>query len=190
MRTPLVALAGAITLALLGGLSAAVLAQKDAETPSATYVTGNAGSGFAAAGVGCCGAPPGDSVGNDAVWEMEWSDPRLPSRMLLRHHREGGPSTHPDGVAMAMQMASAVRLEGPDGDWVGTGWALAWMWGSEAEHEEEWVELLALEGEGAYEGLSATLTSTGHGGVPGPYEGFIFEGDLPKWPDPPEPTAE
>jgi hypothetical protein len=92
---------------------------------------------------------------------------------------------------MAMQMASAVRLEGPECDWVGTGWVLAWMSGPESGPEDEWVdewvELLILDGEGDYEGLSATLTSTGLGGEPGPYEGFIFEGDLPEWPDPIEP---
>jgi hypothetical protein len=165
-------------------------AEEERMTPAAAFVTGRVSSGIAAAGVGCCGGPD-DPVGGDAVWEMQWSDPRLPSRMLFRHDQEGGLATHPDGAAMAMQIASAVRLEGPDGDWVGTGWVLAWMSGPESGPEDEWVdewvELLILDGEGDYEGLSATLTSTGLGGEPGPYEGFILEGDLPEWPDPIEP---
>jgi hypothetical protein len=123
---------------------------------------------------------------------MQWSDPRLPSRMTFRHDQEGGPASHPDGAAMAMQMATAVRLEGRHGAWVGTDWVLAWMSGPEPEEilAEEWIELLILDGEGAYEGLSATFTSRGLGGEPGPYEGFIFESDLPDWPDPIQPSAE
>ena len=183
MRVVRGGLTGAIVMALSLGLTTTIVAQAEDELIApAAYVTGAASSE--------------DAVWEDPVgeggseWEMEWSDPRLPSRMHFLHDQVGGYATHPEGEAMAMQMASAVRLEGPDGDWVGTGWALAWMWGSEEEHEEDWVELLALDGEGGYEGLSATLTSTGHGGVPGPYEGFIFEGDLPKWPDPPKPPAD
>ena len=175
------------------GVATTVEGQAEAEraTLPAAYVSGRVASGMAAAGVACCGGPD-DPVGGDAVWEMQWSDPRLPSRMTLRHHQGGGTATHPDGAAMAMQMATAVRLEGPDGAWVGTDWVLAWMSGPESEEmrSDEWIEVLILDGEDAYEGLSATLTSTGLGGEPGPYVGFIFESDLPEWPDAIEPYAE
>jgi hypothetical protein len=173
--------AGVLIVALSLCLTGAVVAQAEDEpmVPAAVYVSGVAVSE--------------DTLWEDAVgdggsaWEMEWSDPRLPTRMLIRHNGGGGYATHPAGEAMAMQMSTAVLLDGPEGDWVGSGWVLAWMWGSEMEQQEDWVEVLALEGDGAYEGLSATLRSTGHGGVPGPYEGFIFEGGLPPDPDPIEP---
>lgn len=179
MRTLRRALAGTVTLMLLTGLSVAVMAQEDEpEPPTATYVTGVVVSEREDA--------------NDSGWEIDWSDPRLPSRVEYRFSAETGRSLHPDGTVMAAQMVAAVRLEGPDGSWSGTDHILAWTLEPEPgkKSEETWAELLKLVGEGDYEGLSATLTFTGDGDVPGPYEGFIFEGDLPPMPDPIEPAAE
>jgi len=123
---------------------------------------------------------------------MDWSDPRLPSRMLYQHSSDGGFATHPDGSVMAVGIAAVVRLEGPDGSWSGTDRVLHWLVVPESgdEYQETWTELMVLDGEGGYEGLSATFRSAERGEGPGPYEGFIFEAELPQMPDPIEPTAE
>ena len=184
MRSVHKALVGTLVLTMSLGAASTVAAEPEDESMefAAAYVTGIMVSERQD------WEGPADEGGS--VWEMEWSDPRLPSRMHIRHNQGGGLATHPDGAAMAMQMSTAVILDGPDGDWVGTGWVLAWMWGSEIEQEEDWVEVLALEGDGAYDGLSATLRSTGLGGVPGPYEGFIFEDGLPPDPAPVDPATD
>jgi hypothetical protein len=179
MRTLRLSLAGAVILALLGGLSVAVVAQADEEqAPTATYVTG--------------GEVSGSTSGPYVAKEMDWSDPRLPSRMREDFNIDEHVAIHPDGLAMAGQMARTYRLDGPEGAWAGTGRVLGWMTQpiSEDEHSETWVELLTLTGEGAYEGLSATLVRVIYEGDISPYEGFIFEGGLPPMPDPVEPTSE
>ena len=48
---------------------------------------------------------------------------------------------------------------------------------SAEEHDETWIELLTLTGEGAYEGLSATLVRVVDAGAINPCEGFIFESE-------------
>ena len=52
------------------------------------------------------------------------------------------------------------------------------------------IELLTLTGEGAYEGLSATLVRVVDAGAINPCEGFIFESEPPPMSDPIEPPAE
>ncbi len=180
MRTLRWSLAAMIVVLLVGGLSLAAAAQseEEQEAATATYVTGVAVS---------------ELEGVDfAGWEMKWSDPRLPSRMEYRFSAETGRSIHPDGTVVAAQMVAAVRLDGPDGDWSGTGRVLAWTLEPEsgAKGRDTWTEVLMLDGDGDYEGLSATLTNTGRGDGIGPYEGFIFKGELPPMPDPIEPPAD
>ena len=185
MRTLRLSLWGTIVLALVASLSVAVAAQEDEqEPPTATYVTGVAVS-----------TPEGDTYtqeGDTYVGEMDWSDPRLPSRMLARFNAEAVPGIDPDGSGGAVRMALAVRLEGPEGSWSGTGHVLAWMLAPESGEASldtrSEVQMLVLDGEGEYEGLSAPLTGTGDGVVPA-YEGFIFENAL-TMPDPIEPTSE
>ena len=63
--------------------------------------------------------------GDDFLAEMDWSDPRLPSRMRFRVNAEAVPGTEPDGSGGAVRMGWAVRLEGPGGSWSGTGNGLA-----------------------------------------------------------------
>ena len=112
--------------------------------------------------------------------------------MLVQFNVEGAQGIHPDGSGVTVRMALAVRLEGPEGSWSGTGHSLAWTLvpesGEEASDTRTEVQMLVLDGEGEYEGLSATLTGTGDGVVPA-YEGFIFENAL-TMPDPIEPTSE
>ena len=178
MRTLRLSLVGTVLLALLGGVSGGVLAQTD-EAPTATYVTGGEVS-------------TGQGDGPYREKEMAWSDPRLPSRMFYEFIIDDHLATHPDGPAMAGRMTRSYRLDGPEGAWTGTGRVLGWGMrpASAEEHEETWIEMLTLSGEGAYEGLSATLVRVIYGGDIGPYEGFIFEGGHPPFPDPIEPPAE
>ena len=179
MRTSRSSLTGMVILSLVASLSPAVVAQdaEEHEAPTATYVTGVAVSELE------------DS--DDAGWEMEWSDPRLPSRAQYRFSAETGRSVHPDGTVTAAQMVATVRLDGPDGGWSGTDWILAWTLEPEPGEKglDTWTEVLMLDGDGDYEGLSATLTNTGRGDGIGPYEGFIFEGELPQTPVPIEASA-
>jgi hypothetical protein len=83
MRTLRVSLAGTVILGLLASLSLLAVAQTadEPESPTATYVTGVAVS---------------EREGGDySEWEMDWSDPRLPSRMLGRFSAETGPPSLP-----------------------------------------------------------------------------------------------
>jgi hypothetical protein len=157
----------------------AVAAQEDEqEPPTATYVTGVAVSEREGGGI--------------TEWEMDWSDPRLPSRMLVRFNTEAAQGIHPDGSGVTARIAVAMRLEGPEGSWSGTGHILAWTLvpesGEEPQDTRTEVQMLVLDGEGDYEGLSATLTGTGGGDAPA-LEGFIFENAL-AMPDPIEQTSE
>ena len=183
MRTLRTSLVGVVVIGLLAGLSMAVAAQEDEqEPPTATYVAGVS-----------IPTPEGDSYvveGDTYVGEMDWSDPRLPSRMLARFNPEGAQGIHPDGSGVTVRMAVAVRLEGPEGSWSGTGHSLAWTLVPESgeESQDRRIELWVLDGEGEYEGLSATLTGPG-GAEAAAFEGFIFENAL-TMPDPIEPTSE
>lgn len=171
-------LAGTAILALLGGMSGGMMAQSD-EATTATYVTGGEVS-------------TGQADGLYREKEMEWSDPRLPSRMLYDFIIDDHLASHPDGPAMAGQMTRSYRLDGPEGAWTGTGRVLGWgvLPTSADEHEETWIEMVTLSGEGAYEGLSATLVRIIYEGDTRPYEGFIFEGGPPPIPDPIAPPTD
>jgi hypothetical protein len=186
MRTLRMSLAGTVILGLLASLSLAVVAQsvEEQEFATATYVTGVA----ILTPEGDISTPEGDILGV----EMDWSDPRLPSRMLYQANAEGAQGIHPDGYGVTSRIAVAVRLEGPEGSWSGTGHILAWTLvpesGVESQDTRTEVQMLVLDGEGDYEGLSATLTGTGDGVVPA-FEGFIFEDGLLTMPEPIEPTS-
>lgn len=187
MRAMRLSLAGMVTLSLFASLPPAVVAaQEDEQGPTiATYVTGIAipdpESGSYVS------EPEGASY---SELEMDWSDPRLPSRMLVRCNVEGAQGVHPDGSGVTVRIAWAVRLEGPEGSWSGTGHELAWTLVPESggTPQDAWTQLLVLVGEGEHEGLSATLTGTGDRATPA-FEGFIFE-DALTMPDPIEPTSE
>jgi hypothetical protein len=85
MRAMRLALVGLVIPGLLAGLCMAVAAQEDEqEPPTATYVTGVA-----------IPDPESDSYVSEpegasySEVEVDWSDPRLPSRMLVRFNAEG-----------------------------------------------------------------------------------------------------
>ena len=183
MRTLRLLLMGLVIPGLLAALSVSVAAQEDEQEPStttyATHVTGVA-----------VPTPEGDSYlmeGDSYAGEMDWSDPRLPSHFVYRVNAEAVPGIEPDGSGGAVRIAWQVRLEGLEGSWSGTGHSLAWMSalsdpGVQSDDARTEVSLLLLDGEGAYEGLSAWLTGPRDGDA-ADYEGFIFEDPL-TMPDP------
>lgn len=188
MRTLRLSLVGSLIVGLCAGLTIGVAAQQDQPEPStpvyATHVTGVP-----------VPTPEGNSYveeGDHYLADMDWSDPRLPSRMLFRVNAEAVPGTESDGSGGAARIAWVVRLEGAEGGWSGTGHSLGWMSpssdmaGGSGDARTE-VLLLLLDGDGAYEGLSTWLTGTGGGYAPA-FEGFIFDKAL-AMPDPIDPSA-
>lgn len=123
--------------------------------------------------------------------EMEWSDPRLPSLMRLSENWDW----YYYGVGninAPVALMQSVRLEGPDGAWTGTIQGLL----EETLDPESYPQtvLMVLEGEGAYAGLSAMLTTVydvppAFGQVPD-WDGYIFDGDMTPMPEALEPGVE
>ena len=175
MRTLRLSVAGTVVLMMLGNLSASVVAQDQEQT--ATHVTGRVISGeWGEATSETADGSVQHMYGMQAVREVEWSDPRLPSTMtslmnLDAHWREA------DAI---LPWASTHRLDGPDGAWTVTERGFMEADGS--------FGLLVLTGEGAYDGLTAMLVDISLE-APEPddetiWEGYIFEGGLPPMPDP------
>lgn len=109
----------------------------------------------------------------------EWSDPRLPmdSQAILNW------DVYEAGVAVS----NAVLFEGPDGYWMGTATTFC-------DHEDNCRGMTLLTGHEAYEGLTALIAGGSEAGGPGSLptwdsEGFIFEGEMPPFPEPLEPAA-
>lgn len=181
----LIMLVGAIVLALLGVLAMTAVAQDEEEDGdealTATYVTGEImqvmGSGDAEHWEEG-GVQHTRGMLNEQT--IEWSDPRLPSRLLIVYNAA---SHQPDAGAIV----ASYRLEdGPDGAWVGTGHGFQGY--PDEESPMAAVGLMTLTGEGAYEGLSAMIVNKYVSGTSA-LEGYIFEGTLPPTPDPVDPDS-
>ena len=183
MRTLRLSLMGTVTLALLGGLSGAALAQDEVGTDLFTPVTGqrltasiddSADESWEAGGVLYISG----LVGRETY---EWSDPRLPAD-AVQNLSMGRFTTGADypGVALSGSLA----LEGLDGYWTG-------QWRGYYDEGSVGHISVVLTGQGAYEDLSAILGGT----LESPeciecltFEGGIFNGELPPLPDlPPMP---
>ena len=159
----------------------------------ATHVTGTYVAGWT--------TKRGSDSETDARWgtydaflerHWEWSDPRLPQKMLLAESWDFFPVGSAD-ISGAISLTQNVRLEGPDGAWTGTAYGLI----EEAMTIGSWTYpqtvLMVLEGERAYEGLSAMLATTYDeppvvNEVPG-WAGYIFEGGMTPLPEAPEPPS-
>jgi hypothetical protein len=134
-------------------------------------------------------SPPYTSTGGVYETDVAWSDPRLPSLMRIAENWAFYPAEGREGFGGAMQYLQQIRLDGPDGSWTGPGYALVEE--TPDEHYPQTV-LMILEGEGAYEGLSAMLKATydeppAAGEIPS-WDGYIFTGALTAMPEPPEPA--
>jgi hypothetical protein len=111
-------------------LAAAAPAVAAEEPATATYVTGTITETF--------GPPPETVEGAEAgrltmvtESEVDWSDPRLPARMVSRAFLDSYEGAHPDGALWPSMNTSSHRLEGLDGAWSGFGHGFAvnpgWM---------------------------------------------------------------
>jgi hypothetical protein len=181
----LLMLVGAIVLALLGVLTMAVAAQDEDddgdEAFTATYVTGEI---IQTQGTGDAEYWEEDGVehtrGMLNEQTIEWSDARLPSRLLIAYNLA---SHNPDAGAIA----ASYRLEDDlDGAWVGIGHGFQGY--PDGASPMAAVGLMTLTGEGAYEGLSAMIANKLEDGASA-LEGYIFEGALPPIPDPVDPNS-
>ena len=185
MRTLRVSLAGTVIMALLGGLGGAVMAQDEVEMPvTATYVTGEV-TDYRPIQSGTYEPGAGYDTLTDDQYELQiaWSDPRLPT---IKHGRENAIVYHEGDDQWSEALAGSIRLEGPDGAWVGTTHGMSDF---HPDQGRQMTKVMVLEGEDAYEGLNAVIVATIDEAVsPMPsYEGFIFEGEAPSLPDPVEP---
>jgi hypothetical protein len=120
---------------------------------------------------------------------VDWSDSRLPPTLEIEgawylygdvtaalERLEAGVSEEDafeGDVVMVVEMA--VRLDGPEGSWQGTGRRIE----AGADHYSYYV----LSGHDAYEGFHALLRGTPGNDAEGPwdeaYEGWIIESELP-----------
>jgi len=196
MRTLRMSLLGTVILGLLAIPSVTVLAQEEEPAPFAP-VTGTVveQSGYTS---GARASAEEVGPGTHAQWEedgvlyeqghlyeqrVSWSDPRLPAEHWVRMGLAGFGSDDPATGVMTVQTSHL--LEGADGSWRGNGRVIEDADGRSSHY--------VLTGEGAYEGLYALLQGTpgvdAHGPLDYSYEGYIFEGELPPFPDPVEPAT-
>jgi hypothetical protein len=170
-------------------LAAAAPAVAAEEPATATYVTGTITETF--------GPPPETVEGAEAgrltmvtESEVDWSDPRLPARMVSRAFLDSYEGAHPDGALWPSMNTSSHRLEGLDGAWsgFGHGFAVNPGWMPSEPTELMGVELITLTGDGDYAGLSAILLlqldALDYGQGQAAFEGFIYAGEPPPIPAP------
>ncbi|MGD8486077.1 MAG: hypothetical protein PVG27_12485 [Chloroflexota bacterium] len=176
MRTAVAA--AAAVLALLVGSAGPIVAQMNDEAIPAAFFTGTVVDGDARADEG------------RVVYEqsVEWSDARLPPTLraeaawyvygdvmtVVERHEAGlGEEEAFAGVDLVMVVEMNVLLDGPDGDWQGTGR------GIEADDRYSYY---VLDGDGAYEGMHVLLRGAPGHDANGPwdeeYEGWIIESEL------------
>jgi hypothetical protein len=181
MRTPRLALAGAVILVLLGETSGVVLAQDEpvVVATSATHVTGTASdknwdASEAEYSFGWRGVDQLRGMRFHETWE--WSDERLPADKTGICNQYGHPLNDSEEVYAS---ACAYRLDGAEGSWSGTSTGYFEVISGSGFTLDVYV------GEGAYEGLTLVLQC----GLT-TCDGYILEGDLPTMPDPVDPPAE
>lgn len=186
MRALRVPLVGTVIVALLGGLGGAVLAQ-EAEAPPLDEphrVTGQLRYD-----------PYGSYSYGQASWNeerrveerrgawfaddpIEMDDPRLGGLNSETWNWDTYGGTLKAGRGEVM--ASRVKVVNDDGYWIGT------MRGYVAYEPGRHLYMhYELTGKGAYEGHSALLYATGPQGGPWDFEGFVFPGPVPEYPDAP-----
>jgi hypothetical protein len=181
--------ATALALGLLAGTSAAVSAQSAPPSELSTYVTGiRVGSEdvqWADPVIDAAGVT--HFQGNRIVQTIEWSDPRLPSTMIL----DGNTDVYGDVATLtgSAVFTGTILLQDDEGSWTGTQ---VGYWPPDAML----MTMVTLEGQGAYDGLSAILSQSyadaqaQQDDVPS-WKGVIVEGALPPYPDAvPEPVTE
>ena len=186
MRTLRLSLVGMLTVALVGGLAGAVVAQDGDESgPVVTPFTG-----LRVNEMGDISEEEwteGDGVGRARTYKLrenvEWSDPRLPSKVLNIANFD----IYDIGDPPPWVFTRTALLQGPDGYWTGEGSGFC-------DADGDCFGLTTVTGHDAYDGLFAVfrevpLEDPDARGIVG-YEGLIFEGEMPPMPDPVELPAE
>jgi hypothetical protein len=176
LRPPL---AGALIL-LLSGLSASAAALSDDDSAAGpTGVIVN----VARENLEAQGHPKTVSGAAHTRWEGDvvsflWggSEPRLKGTATFAFTVDDYESTVGAGLE-----AVAVTVVNDEGSWTGYGRGI----GSEEYGDNMWLQ---LNGEGAYEGYTAYLTAD-LANEYGTIRGVIIAGDLPPFPEPPEPVT-
>jgi hypothetical protein len=168
MRTFRISTSAILAIGLLAGSALGVAAQDEdaaAVDPCTTPIT--AVSGRIIWGTSTDEVPPVTVDGTThrqvthiARWDLD--DDRLDGDQEFRavwHTNLGETGVH----------GGTIRIENADGAWSGTVQGVGMSMGT-------WQELTSLTGEGAYEGLSASLFGTS--GSSGPLEGAIYPTEL------------
>ena len=182
MRALRLSLAGALVMALLGGLVGAVVAQDGDESgPTITPFTGLRVNEMG--DVSEEEWTEEDGVGRARTYKLrenvEWSDPRLPSEVLNVLNFD----MYDIGELRNAVIRGTTLLQGTDGYWTGESWGFC-------DADGDCFGLTALTGHDAYDGLFAVLREVpledpDARGIIG-YEGIIFEGEMPPMPGPVE----
>jgi S-formylglutathione hydrolase FrmB len=169
-------------LALVCGLSGAVLAHEDKEPapPAKVTITVTRGTGEGS-DEGCTSDMPEVCTGTRPADQWSATDPRLSGTATTRAAEKWWPQGG-DYRMYPVFEAYAVEVVNDEGRWVGTGRAAGPL-------DLIYVE---LTGEGAYEGLTAVLTvdptDSDDDGISTDLA-VIIEGDLPPFPEPVELTT-
>jgi hypothetical protein len=176
MHTLRVSLAGAAILALLGGMGAVTLAQSDSDAQESAesaplsftmpYASQTA-SGLIEFLEGRIRYPD-----NAFRNPFEANDPRLRGELWSIHSWD----TYEDSQGSVIVGRAGIDHE--SGAWQGT------FHGYASPNDEHLYYQLDLNGEGAYEGLSAMLFIIDNG-TSFDVEGMVFSGELPPMPEPP-----
>jgi hypothetical protein len=183
---------GIIAAVILVGSIASVGAEDGERPPAASHVRGTIVESFGTVPESVEGAGA-DRLVMLAERQVEWTDERLPSRVLVRTLMDTREGWHPEGTVWPSISTHAYRLDDAVGAWVGTGHGFG---ASPEEMPTESfgvmeAELIMLSGEGAYEGLSAVLllTMDATDWMAGDHvlEGYIYDGPPPPLPPPLEP---
>ena len=193
MRTLRLSLVGTVIVALLGGLSGAAMAQDEAAPldPMRPGVFTLTPVGDALKEGEWVYTPrPYDSadfLGIEWVSQVEASDPRISGTWREVYAFRGWEAPDDIGLPFSPSVSSgAVRIDNEDGAWVGT-WD---SFGSAFRGSE----LIQLQGEGAYEGLTAVMLTGGDFTAEDEtHDGVIIRGVPPDQPAPVEayePSAE
>jgi len=189
MRTLRLSLVGTVILALLAGLSGAVLAQDEEATldphrPSSFTLT--AGDPLSESEFVWSPGPDhsGEFLANELVFPVESSDPRISGTWTEVYDLRGWEAPDDSGLPLSPTVSSgAVRIDNEDGAWVGT-----WDGFGSTVSNQEWIQ---LQGEGAYEGLTAVIHQTLDFATDvETFEGVIVPGVPLDHPGPIEATAE
>ena len=179
MRTLRLSLAGTAILMLLAGLSGVVVAQDE----EALATDGPHRFSGPCTYAGSYGSESSGS--EDGRWwrhgylgrcRSEMDDPRLSGDLwTLWNHESVGGGIH---CGTGEVLTGTVELVNDGGSWVGT------MRGYIVNGPRTHFWQLDLNGTGAYEGLSALAYAIGPGGGAHEFEGFVFPGALPTYPEP------